>query len=238
MRTDMFCHCESQRDVAIPRVHMGDRRASLAMTIIVFSIFYSTLFFPFSIFASETSPLYQIKTNPQLQKELQAWVSELLEEWEGKKENLKLPTSNVFQKPLAVFVTAKKGNEVRGCMGTLRPREKNLAEEIRTNLRLAFSRDPRHRPVQKDEVAEMEIYISSVSNPKLVSELSSLDPARDAVMIKSGSREAVALPGEAKTLRYLLAFLKSKAGIHRGENFQLYRMESETVEVMLPSSRS
>ncbi|GEM_PF-1580437 len=200
-----------------------------------FISFFLVLFSP-HVFSQDLSILQKIKTTPRLREQLQNWVHRVIAEWKGEYVSLELPLNPIFQKPLAVFITAKKGGEVRGCMGSLIPHEKNMAEEIRRNLKLAFTQDPRHRPIQKDEIKGMNIYVSALRKQELLTKPYQVNPFRDAIMIQSGSKQAVLLPGEAKTFRYLLAFLKAKAGIHQ-EPFQLYRMESETVELALdPSS--
>lgn len=188
---------------------------------------------PFPLFSQDISLIQKIRQSPELQNQLQAWIEQAIRVWKGEAIQLQYPTDPLFQKPLAVFVTAKKNGEVRGCMGTLLPREKSLADEILKNLKKAFSQDPRHRPIRSDELAEMEIYISALSSPKLLSKPYQINPARDAILMRSGSKEAIALPGEAKTLRYLLAFLKSKAGIQKSDHFLLYRLRSESVGVKL-----
>jgi AMMECR1 domain-containing protein len=183
--------------------------------------------------AQDLSILQKIRTSPELKQQLQDWVQAVVKEWETGSEIKALPSPPLFRQSLAIFVTAKKEGKVRGCMGTLSPRQKNMAEEIRANLKLAFTQDPWHRPIQKDEIQGMEIYISALGTPRLLSAPYQINPARDAILIRSGSKEAVALPGEAKTLRYLVAFLRSKAGIRKTESYQLYRMDSETVDLRL-----
>lgn len=191
---------------------------------------------PFKLFAQDPQLIEDIRKNPALHSQMQNWVEQVVRLWKGDEIHLQYPQDPLFQKPLGLFVTAKKRGEVRGCMGSLLPREKSLADEVLKNLQKAFSHDPRHRPIQKDELPGMHIYVSALGSPKLLSKPYQIDPARDAILLKSGGKEAVALPGEAKTLRYLLAFLKAKAGLRKTENFQLYRLHSESLEVVLPQS--
>ena len=189
--------------------------------------------FPQNIYSQNISVIQKIRTIPRLQNQLEFLVGMIVKEWKGDHTSIEFSPDPIFRKPLGVFITAKKGDEVRGCVGSLLPHEKDLEQEIRRNLKLAFTQDPRHRPVQKEETSGMEIFVSALGSPKLLSKPYQINPAREAILIRSGSKEALALPGEAKTLRYLLAFLKAKAGIQKSENFQLYRLESESVEVKL-----
>ncbi|HEX5033208.1 MAG TPA: AMMECR1 domain-containing protein [bacterium] len=130
----------------------------------------------------------------------------------------------LFEEPLSVFVTLKKNEEIRGCMGSLKPRKSSLREEIAANLKAAMTQDPRHRRVEKSELPGMEIYLTTTGRPQPVPRVDALSPVHDAILLKSGAREAVVLPGEARTLRYLLAFAKAKAGVGKGETYQIYRL--------------
>jgi AMMECR1 domain-containing protein len=118
-------------------------------------------------------------------------------------------------------------------MGSLEAKTSSLTQEIERDLKLAFTQDPRHPPVEKSEVAGMEIFLTAVGNPVALRGFEGLSPARDGILIRSGMKEAVVLLGEAKTTRYLLAFAKAKAGIKRGESFQIYRLPSLTLSFAL-----
>lgn len=194
-------------------------------------ITFHSLFFFFPVLAQ--SPFQDLQTSSRLQAQLQRIVQTAVERNFNNPESLPDPLDPFFLKPLPVFVTAKKNGVVRGCMGSLRPRASHLAEEIQINLERAFSQDLWHRPIRKDEVPGMEIYISTVGNPQPVLQMGQLIPERDGVLIRSGSKEAVLLPGEARTQRYMLAFLKAKAGIRKGEPYQLYRLPTWSFKVQL-----
>lgn len=180
--------------------------------------------------------LRQIRHSPDLQIQLSAIVDTAIRRAFGEDPPLPSNLSPIFQSPMGVFVTAKRGDEVRGCMGSLFPKKGSLTEEIVANLQLAFLRDPRHRPIRREELEGMEIYLSTAGSPVAIERWGSVSPARDAIMLKSGSKEAVVLPGEARTLRYLLAFARAKAGIKKGEAYRIYRLPSETLWV-IPSTR-
>ena len=54
-----------------------------------------------------------------------------------------------------VFVCLKKDGELRGCIGTIEPAARNIAEEIRNNSISAAMRDPRFPPVDPDELTKL-----------------------------------------------------------------------------------
>lgn len=176
------------------------------------------------------SRLRAIRSSPQLQAQLATVIDVGVRRAFGETVPLPEGLDAVFLRPMGVFVTAKRGEEVRGCMGSLAPKKGSLTEEIAANLQLAFLRDPRHRPIRREELAGMKIYLSATGSPVPIERWSSVSPARDAILLKSGAKEAVVLPGEARTQRYLLAFAKAKAGVKKGEAFRLYRLPVEVVE--------
>lgn len=176
------------------------------------------------------SRLRAIRSSPQLRAQLAAVVDVAVRRAFGEAVAMPEGLDSVFLGPMGVFVTAKRGEEVRGCMGSLAPKKSSLAEEIAANLQLAFFRDLRHRPILREELAGMKIYLSATGAPLPIERWGSVSPARDAILLKSGAKEAVVLPGEARTQRYLLAFAKAKAGVKKGEAFRLYRLPVEVVE--------
>ena len=179
-------------------------------------------------------PLDEIRRNPQWMAQVQEVILGAVENNFGKAQTLPQDLGSPLQKPQALFVTAKKDGRVRGCMGTLQAKEASLAEEIVVNLQKAFSQDPRHHPIQKSETSGMEIFLTVVGKPIRVHRVDTLNPARDSVLIRHGNKTGVVLAGEAKTLRYLLAFAKAKAGIKKGEPYQVFRLPSQTLSWTLP----
>ncbi len=166
----------------------------------------------------------QIRGDPALSAQLSQIVAVAMQRAWGESVAWPANTDPVFEQPLGVFVTLKRNEEVRGCMGSLKARKSSLREEIAANLKAALSQDPRHRRVEKNELEGMEIYLTTAGTPQAVERFEALSPRHDAILLKSGAKEAVVLPGEARTLRYLLAFAKAKAGLGKGETYQIYRL--------------
>ncbi len=175
----------------------------------------------------------KIRTDAQLQSQVRAIVRVGIDRAFGKNSPLPELLDPFFKKQIPIFVTVKKKDEVRGCMGSLKPKKSSLAEEIEQNLILAFSKDPRHRPIAETELNQLEIFITAVGTPLRITRVEEISPAHDGAMIRRGNKEAILLPGEAKTQRYLVAALRSKAGIKKNETFQLYRVPSVTFSVLV-----
>lgn len=70
-----------------------------------------------------------------------------------------------FQEKRAVFVTLNKRGQLRGCIGCLTGNESILAGIQRHALNAAFN-DHRFPPVTRDEVPELEIDISVLTEPQ------------------------------------------------------------------------
>ena len=69
----------------------------------------------------------------------------------------------ILKKEAGVFVTLKKNGELRGCMGTFRPVQKNAAYEIISNAMTAAENDPRFPEVDKSEFDEIVISVDILS---------------------------------------------------------------------------
>ncbi len=207
---------------------------NLSFFVAVFFSLLTILFFSAQVYAYQS--FKQIYTDPKIQKELKALVYWSIQE-AFSKNNLPRPQlSNFFKQSLPIFITLKKEGEVRGCMGALRPQQGDLAGEISHFVDRALFYDPWHRRVSVAELEGMEVYMTAVGHPIPVRNISELSPVHDAVYLRQGSKGAVVLPGEAKTQRYLLALLKTKAGVNVERPYQLFRLPSLSVGINLDSS--
>jgi AmmeMemoRadiSam system protein A len=104
-----------------------------------------------------------------------------------------------FQEQRGTFVTLKIRNQLRGCMGCLTPSESILAGIQRNATNAAFN-DPRFPPLTAPELAEAEIEISILTNPRELEYsdgsdlLKKLRPNIDGVIISKGMARATFLP--------------------------------------------
>lgn len=89
----------------------------------------------------------------------------------------------------------KRGGELRGCIGHAQG-DRPLAEVIRQVAGSAARHDPRFAPVTREELAELRIEISVVSEPVRVpaAGLTRLVIGRDGVLVRNGRAHAVLLP--------------------------------------------
>jgi hypothetical protein len=97
------------------------------------------------------------------------------------------------------FVTLTKDGGLRGCIGHLGA-QMPLYQAIMDNARSAATRDPRFQPVRTDELAEIAIEISVLTEPQALEFgspddlLDKLRPDKDGVVLQIADRSATYLP--------------------------------------------
>jgi AmmeMemoRadiSam system protein A len=123
--------------------------------------------------------------------------------------------------PAATFVTLTRRGALRGCIGALQA-QAPLAEDVRRHARAAACEDYRFMPVTSDEVGEIEIEVSILSDPKpLAFEgpedlLAKLRPGVDGVILQLGLHRATFLPQvweKVPDATSFLSMLCEKAGL-------------------------
>jgi len=93
--------------------------------------------------------------------------------------------NELLKKQAGVFVTIKKQGELRGCIGTYLPTKGNIAEEIIQNAIAAAAEDYRFGPVSEEELSYLSYTVYLLNAPELVEDLSSLDPKKYGIIIKT-----------------------------------------------------
>ena len=123
--------------------------------------------------------------------------------------------------PGACFVTLTIDGQLRGCIGTLEPRESLLAAVVYYSYQAAFC-DPRFSPLSKEEFDRIRIEISVLSPMESIEVsdeeglLQTLRPGIDGLWMESGTHRATFLPQVWDKLPDPTRFveqLKLKAGL-------------------------
>lgn len=124
-----------------------------------------------------------------------------------------------------VFVSLKMHGDLRGCIGTFEPTERNIAAEIIRNGIAAATRDPRFLPVAREELPYLRYSVDILSRPEPVESERQLDPKKYGVIVQAGSRRGLLLPDleGVSTVQEQLSIARRKAGIPLGVPVQLYR---------------
>ena len=139
---------------------------------------------------------------------------------------LGLPEEMINQRA-GVFVSLKKFDDLRGCIGTFMPTQENIAQEIIRNAISAAVDDPRFSSVNVSELEDLSISVDVLSAPEEVKDTSQLDPRKYGVIVSSGYKKGLLLPDleGVDTVEYQIDIAKRKAGIYPDEKVKLYRFE-------------
>ncbi len=135
--------------------------------------------------------------------------------------------SDTLAAPAACFVTLHSDDQLRGCIGTVEPTEKNLAAEIIKNSIAAATRDPRFPPVSFREMGDIEISVDVLGESE-PADVGDLDPRRYGVIVSEGGRSGLLLPDLAgiDDVRQQLKIACQKAGIAPGSgDYEVFRFE-------------
>lgn len=124
-----------------------------------------------------------------------------------------------------LFVTIKRGGELRGCIGTVEPRQTSVALEVVHNAIAAAATDPRFLPVTEDELSELRYSVDVLMPPERIDGIEDLDPKTYGVIVETGQRRGLLLPDleGIDTAEQQLAYAMAKAAILPGEPITLYR---------------
>lgn len=121
----------------------------------------------------------------------------------------------------ATFVTLNLANKLRGCIGTLEARRTLIADVAHNAFAAAF-RDPRFKPVTKDDADQIDVHISLLSPPEPIQFNSEMDlirklrPRVDGLIFEEGPCRSTFLPAVWESLpepHQFFEALKRKAGL-------------------------
>ena len=145
---------------------------------------------------------------------------------EGKTPELKELTPEMKERA-GVFVSIHKFGELRGCIGTFEPTERNVAEEIMINAISSATRDPRFPPITPGELKDLDYSVDVLTTPEPVESQEQLDTKQYGVIVEAGFRRGLLLPDleGVDSVDYQIAICRQKAGIMPDEPIKLYRFE-------------
>lgn len=143
-----------------------------------------------------------------------------------------------FQSKRGTFVTLTKSNQLRGCIGNLLP-DKPLKEGIKDNAINAAFNDPRFPALSKDELDQIAIEVSLLTEPQPLAYtdaddlLTKLRPHVDGVILRKGMHSSTFLPQVWEQLpdkESFLSHLCLKAGLP-GDEWKKGDLEILTYQV-------
>ncbi|AGB40238.1 hypothetical protein Halha_0226 [Halobacteroides halobius DSM 5150] len=176
--------------------------------------------------ARKKNKLEQIREN---ESKLVKLARQAVEEYAYKQEAIEPPSE--LDPKLAdragVFVSIKKDQNLRGCIGTTRPAEANLAKEIIRNAISAGFKDPRFDAIDPKELKQLTYTVDVLEEPEVVDNIKELDPDQYGVIVKKGNATGLLLPNldGIDTAQKQVEVAKRKAGIQTTDDVELMRFE-------------
>ena len=147
-------------------------------------------------------------------------------------------TDSCFQEHRGTFVTLTINKQLRGCIGNLESTEPIMAGIKRNAVNAAFH-DPRFAPLKADELDQVGIEISILTEPQPLEYrgskdlLTKLRPHVDGVILRKGKASATFLPQVWEQLpkpEHFLSHLCRKAGLS-ADTWEKTQLEISTYQV-------
>ena len=145
--------------------------------------------------------------------------------------------------PHGAFVTLRKHGELRGCIGRITSGEP-LASILPTITGEAAAHDPRFPPVRADELRELRIEVSVLTDPKPVNSAQEIVAGRDGVVLQKDDHTGVFLPQVWEEtgwtrLEFFRELAHQKAGLdpEAWRQAQLSTFQAQAFEEELPPER-
>lgn len=135
---------------------------------------------------------------------------------------------DMLSRRAGTFVSIHKNGRLRGCIGTIGPTCRNIAQEIAQNAVSAATRDPRFPAIRPEELEDLEITVDVLGDTEPVDSPSMLDVKRYGVIVTKGRRRGLLLPNleGVDTVEEQIAIAMQKAGLDTDEeNYTLERFE-------------
>ncbi len=107
--------------------------------------------------------------------------------------DLNITISDAMRPVRAAFVTLKKNNMLRGCIGDIFP-QRPLYKSVITNAIHACVNDRRFEPVSQDELSDISIEISALTVPAPIASSDEIRIGTDGVVLNKDGHSAVFLP--------------------------------------------
>lgn len=137
------------------------------------------------------------------------------------------PLPENLKQNAGTFVSIKKEGSLRGCVGTMTPKYKNLAEEIIRNAIRAANNDPRFDPVEKRELPSLTFSVDVLTPQEKISDLKGHDVKQFGLVVKGGGKQGILLPDleNIKSANQQLKICLKKGGFSPGDPYELFRFE-------------
>lgn len=133
----------------------------------------------------------------------------------------------IFSKRAGAFVSIHKDGALRGCIGTILPTCRDVADEIMQNAISAGTNDPRFPMIREDELEFLEMSVDVLDAPEPIDSPDQLDVKRYGVIVTHGRKRGLLLPNleGVDSIEQQIDIARQKAGIRQDEDYSLERFE-------------
>jgi AmmeMemoRadiSam system protein B/AmmeMemoRadiSam system protein A len=148
-----------------------------------------------------------------------------------------------LKEPSGAFVTLKEDGQLRGCIGYILPR-KPLYEAVLENGFNAARNDRRFTPVRTEELGNLEVEVSVLSEPRPIDSYDQFQVGEQGVILSKDGHQAVFLPEVAPeqgwTREDTLSHLAQKAGLapdawRDGASFEVFTSDKYAAPYPTPA---
>lgn len=118
---------------------------------------------------------------------------------------------------------------LRGCIGSIRPREPSVRREIARSAVAAAVSDPRFPPLQPGEIDDLGVTVYLLGDPEPIDDPHDLDPLRFGVIVEGRGRTGLLLPGipGVNSVAQQIGIARRKAGLSPDDPVRLSRFTAE-----------
>lgn len=153
-----------------------------------------------------------------------------INEYIKNKNKIEIPDnleSEMYSDRNGVFVSIKKEGQLRGCIGTISPTKKNIAQEIIDNAIAASTRDPRFNAIEEHELCDLQISVDILYPAEDIKSEDELDVKEYGVIVNKGYKRGLLLPNleGVDSVKYQVSIALQKAGIQADEKYSLQRFK-------------
>jgi len=142
----------------------------------------------------------------------------------GKSLPIPNPLPESLKQNAGVFVSIKKQGSLRGCIGTITPKYKSLAEEIIQNALRAASQDPRFKPIQKKELPFLTFSVDVLTPLKKLENLEGHNTKQFGLLVQGKRKQGLLLPNleNIKSAEQQLRVCLEKGEFSDNDQYELY----------------
>ena len=135
------------------------------------------------------------------------------------------PLPDDLKQNSGTFVSIKKRGALRGCIGTMTPKYKNLTEEIIKNAVRAANEDPRFDPIEESELTSLTFSVDVLSPLEKIEDLKGHDIKQYGLVVRGEGKQGVLLPDLdiIKSPEQQLKVCLKKGGFKPTDSYELFR---------------